>query len=249
MIERFTVDNLRLKCGAVVESMLFARLPRVDGFLDFESPFQLLVAVVLSARCTDIQVNRVTPRLFVAAPDARSMANLPRAKLEEFIHGVGFFRQKARALSSLSQILLNRWGGTVPLSFEDLESLPGVGHKTASVVLGLCSDRPTFPVDTHVYRLSRRWQLSDGRTPIAVERDLKQIFSPEKWFPLHQRMIAYGRSDCTARKCDGTRCAICKAIQELMHHGADLKPSQKISPPPRQRSDAARTARTRTRHP
>jgi endonuclease-3 len=195
--------------------MLFARFPRVDGFLDFKSPFQLLVAVVLSARCTDVQVNRVTPALFAVAPDARSMADLPLMRLEELIHGVGFFRQKARALSSLSKILINRWNGTVPMTFEDLESLPGVGHKTTSVVLGLCTDRPTFPVDTHVYRLSRRWQLSNGRTPIAVERDLKQIFSPEKWFPLHQRMIAYGRTDCTARACDGTRCTICKAIQAL----------------------------------
>jgi endonuclease-3 len=196
--------------------MLFDRFPRMDGFLDFESPFQLLIAVVLSARCTDAQVNRITPILFANAPDARAMANLSRAMLEELIHGVGFFRQKARALSSLSQILLNRWDGSVPLNFEDLESLPGVGHKTASVVLGLCTDQPTFPVDTHVYRLSRRWQLSSGHTPTAVERDLKQIFSPQKWFPLHQRMIAYGRTDCTARKCDGTRCTICKTIQALM---------------------------------
>jgi endonuclease-3 len=211
------VDDLRLKCGAVVESMLFSRLPHVDGFLDFESPFQLLVAVVLSARCTDIQVNRVTPALFAVAPNARTMADFPLAELEKLIHGVGFFRQKARALSALSQILVNRWDGVVPLTFKDLESLPGVGHKTASVVLGLCTNRPTFPVDTHVYRLSRRWQLSSGHTPTAVEKDLKQIFPPEKWFPLHQRMIAYGRTNCTARKCDGTRCAICKAIRIMTH--------------------------------
>jgi endonuclease-3 len=196
--------------------MLFARFPHMVGFLDFESPFQLLIAVVLSARCTDVQVNRVTPALFAAAPDARAMAGIPLARLEELIHCVGFFHQKARALSSLSQILMNRWSGAVPMTFEDLESLPGVGHKTASVVLGLCAGQATFPVDTHVYRLSRRWQLSSGRTPGAVERDLKQIFLPEKWFPLHQRVIAYGRTDCTARKCDGTCCPVCKAIRAVV---------------------------------
>jgi endonuclease-3 len=212
------VDDLRLELGAIIESMLVDRFPDVGEFLDSGSHFQLLVAVVLSARCTDIQVNRVTPMLFAIAPDARGMANLPLGELEKLIHCGGFFRQKARALSSMSKILIDRWGGAVPLTFEDLESLPGVGHKTASVVLGACTDRPTFPVDTHVYRLSRRWKLSCGNTPIAVERDLKQIFLPEKWFSLHRRMIAYGRTDCTARKCDGTRCAICKAVHRMIHH-------------------------------
>ncbi|MDR2341034.1 MAG: endonuclease III [Puniceicoccales bacterium] len=209
------MDYLLRGRGAVVESMLFRQFPHVDRFLDFSSTFQLLVAVVLSARCTDAQVNRVTPALFAAAPNAHVMADFPLAKLENLIHGVGFFRQKAKALSALSQILVTRWNGVVPLTFEDLEFLPGVGHKTAAVVLGVCTNQPTFPVDTHVYRLSRRWRLSDGRTPIAVERDLKQIFTPVKWFPLHQRMIAYGRNDCTARKCDGTRCAICRAMAAM----------------------------------
>jgi endonuclease-3 len=206
-----TVDILRRR-SELVESILFRRFPQVEGFLDFHSPFQLLVAVVLSARCTDRQVNCVTPTLFSLAADANAMAKLSQEQLETIIHSVGFFRQKAQAISALSRRLVEQWAGKVPLNFEDLESLPGVGHKTASVVLGLCTNDPTFPVDTHVYRLARRWKLSAGQTPVAVEKDLKRIFLPEKWFPLHLRMIAYGRTECTARGCDGTRCEICRAV-------------------------------------
>jgi endonuclease-3 len=201
--------------GEIIASMLLS-LPIESGeFLRFETPFQLLVAVMLSARCTDRQVNRLTPKLFLVAPDARSMAALPQERLEELIHGAGFFHQKARAIAATSRLLLEKWSGDVPLTFQDLESLPGVGHKTASVVIGHCTDQPTFPVDTHVYRLARRWKLSAGENVGVVERDLKEVFPPSQWLSLHRHMIIYGRKYCTARGCDGSRCAICKALFRL----------------------------------
>jgi endonuclease-3 len=198
--------------AAAVDRLLEERLPRVAGFLAHRSPFQLLVAVVLSARCTDERVNRVTERLFAEAPTAEALAALPLARTEELIPPVGFFHQKARALKGLSERLVRDFHGRVPLNFPDLESLPGVGHKTASVVLGQCTDTPTFPVDTHVWRLARRWGLSRARNVAETERDLKELFPPERWMDLHLRMIAYGRTGCTARGCDGTRCAICRQL-------------------------------------
>jgi endonuclease-3 len=194
--------------------MLRERFPEISGFLEHGSPFQLLVAVVLSARCTDRQVNRVTVELFAEAPTARDLADLPLIRIEEIIHSLGFFRQKARALRGLAGRIGKNFHGEVPLNFEDLESLPGVGHKTASVVMGQCTGIPAFPVDTHVWRLARRWGLSEGRNVLQTERDLKDLFCPEQWMGLHLRMIAYGRGDCTARKCDGTRCAICRRLAQ-----------------------------------
>lgn len=198
-----------------VEHFLFERFPMIGGFLDHRTPFQLLVAVVLSARCTDRQVNRVTEQLFAEAHTAEQLANLPLERLEELIHSVGFFRQKARALKGLANKIIVAFSGAVPCNFPDLESLPGVGHKTASVLLGQWAGIPTFPVDTHVWRLARRWRLSEGRTVAAVERDLKNLFLPARWMGLHLRMIAYGRSDCGARRCDGTKCDICRQLKRL----------------------------------
>ncbi|MDR0679216.1 MAG: endonuclease III [Puniceicoccales bacterium] len=201
--------------AAFVERFLFERFPIVDNFLNYRTPFQLLVAVVLSARCTDRQVNRVTGQLFEKAPTAEQLADLPTEQLEELIHSVGFFRQKARALKGLASKIVANFSGVVPTNFFDLESLPGVGHKTASVLLGQWAGIPTFPVDTHVWRLARRWRLSEGRTVTAVERDLKDLFPPQRWMGLHLRMIAYGRSDCGARSCDGTKCDICRRLEHL----------------------------------
>ncbi|MDR2577086.1 MAG: endonuclease III [Puniceicoccales bacterium] len=199
--------------AVIVENMLWEQFPEIGGFLTHTSPFQLLVAVVLSARCTDAQVNRVTPQLFAVAPTAQQLAQISQGELEKIIHGVGFFRQKARALIGLSQRIYRDFAGAVPMNFEDLETLPGVGHKSASVVIGQCTSTPTFPVDTHVWRLARRWGLSMGKTVELVEKDLKTIFPSEKWMGLHLRMIVYGRSNCTARGCDGTRCQICQRIR------------------------------------
>jgi endonuclease-3 len=186
-----------------------------------DSPFQLLVAVVLSARCTDRQVERVTPQLFAIAPTAEALVQLSQEEVEARIHSVGFFRQKARALLGLAQRLVQDFSGRVPLNFSDLESLPGVGHKTASVVLGQCTDTPTFPVDTHVARLAVRWGLARPGPVEKIERDLKVLFPEKEWMATHRRMIACGRSECTARGCDGTRCRICRQLQKLSHGPAN----------------------------
>lgn len=196
----------------IVDRILTEKFPEVDGFLHHLSAFQLLVATVLSAQCTDAQVNRVTPRLFAVAPTAEAMVRLTTEELENLIHSAGFFRQKARSILGLSRQIIDRFGGEVPATFEELESLPGVGHKTASVVLGQFFRQQTFPVDTHIQRLSRRWKLSEGNGPEKVERDLKRLFAPEKWHATHLRMILYGRQACSARGCDGTRCEICQRL-------------------------------------
>jgi endonuclease-3 len=193
--------------------MLFSMYPRVDGFLSYNSPFQLLVAVVLSARCSDVRVNAVGAKLFAEAPEADDLAAMDINELEKILHPLGFFRQKARAVLGLSNQIVEKFSGAVPLNFRDLESLPGVGHKTASVVLGQLTDVPTFPVDTHVWRLALRWGLSKGKTAAAVERDLKNLFDEELWMGLHLRMIQHGRLHCTARRCDGTVCEICRKLR------------------------------------
>ncbi|MDR2030645.1 MAG: endonuclease III [Puniceicoccales bacterium] len=201
--------------AAVVADLLKKFFPKVPQFLHGGSPFQLLVAVVLSARCTDRQVERITPGLFAQAPTPDAMLQLPLDRLEHLIHSAGFFRQKARALHDLSLRLVQDFASSVPLNFSDLESLPGVGHKTASVVLGLCTDLPTFPVDTHVARLAVRWKLAGPWSVEKIEKNLKKLFPKKEWGNIHGRMIAYGRTECTARGCDGSRCRICQRLQKL----------------------------------
>lgn len=198
----------------IVDQFLAEKFPAVDGFLNHYSAFQLLVATVLSAQCTDAQVNRITPRLFSVAPTADLMVRLTAAELEVLIHSAGFFRQKARSILGLSRQIIDRFGGQVPSTFEELESLPGVGHKTASVVLGQFFGQRTFPVDTHIQRLARRWKLSNGNTPEKIERDLKRLFVPDRWHATHLRMILYGRLACSARGCDGTRCELCQLLNQ-----------------------------------
>jgi endonuclease-3 len=193
--------------------MLAERYPHIGGSFDFQSPFQLLVAVMLSARCTDRQVNRVAPRLFQVAPTTEEMATMDRGHLETIIHSIGFFRQKAKHLQQTAERIAGEFSGKVPRNFGDLESLPGVGHKTASVVLGQLGVVATFPVDTHVYRLARRWELSLAPSVVAVERDLKNLFPARLWMSMHLRMIAWGRDVCPARGCDGSRCAICRRLR------------------------------------
>ena len=199
--------------AALVQSMLFANYPDVGKFLDYGSPFQLLVAVVLSARCLDSRVNSVTATLFTEAPTAEKMAAMELSRLEDIVHPLGFFRQKARAILGLAQKIVNEFSGAVPLNFCDLPSLPGVGHKTASVVIGQLTDIPTFPVDTHVWRLSLRWGLSHGKNAAAVERDLKNLFHPKSWMGLHMRMIHHGKLHCTASGCGEVGCEICRRLR------------------------------------
>jgi endonuclease-3 len=178
--------------------------------LDHTSPFTLLIAVLLSAQCTDERVNQVTPELFRMADMPHKMADLPEERILEIIRPCGLSPQKSRAISKLSRILVDQFGGEVPADFESLESLPGVGHKTASVVMAQAFGVPAFPVDTHIHRLAQRWGLTSGRNVKQTEADLKKLFPVESWNRLHLRIIYYGREHCTARGCDGTICPICR---------------------------------------
>ncbi len=178
--------------------------------LDHVDPFTMLVAVVLSAQCTDVRVNQVTPRLFRLARTPTVMARQPVGKVEAIIRPCGLAPQKAKAIVGLSQLILERHGGEVPQTFEELERLPGVGHKTASVVMAQAFGVPAFPVDTHIHRLAQRWGLTSGRSVVQTERDLKRLFPESAWNQLHLQIIFHGREHCTARGCDGTRCEICR---------------------------------------
>ncbi|MCH2061103.1 MAG: endonuclease III [Verrucomicrobiales bacterium] len=180
--------------------------------LDHHDPFTLLVAVLLSAQCTDKRVNIVTPGLFSKADTPELMVRLAVEEIREIIRPCGLSPRKARAISELSAIILKDHGGEVPRTFEELEALPGVGHKTASVVMAQAFGVPAFPVDTHIHRLAQRWGLSNGRNVTQTERDLKKIFPEKHWNKLHLQMIFYGREHCTARGCDGRVCGICRAL-------------------------------------
>lgn len=178
--------------------------------LAHQDPYTLLVAVLLSAQCTDERVNKVTPALWQLADNPFDMAKIPAARIEQVIKPCGLSPQKAKAIHQLSNILVNEHGGEVPDNFADLEKLPGVGHKTASVVMSQAFGVPAFPVDTHIHRLAQRWKLTSGKNVTQTERDLKKLFPRERWNALHLQIIYYGREHCPARGCDGTRCLICR---------------------------------------
>lgn len=184
--------------------------PRVP--LDHSSAFTLLIAVMLSARCTDERVNKVTPALFRVAPTAQELAKMEPVEVRPYIATCGLADSKALHLVQTARILTERFHGQVPQSFEELESLPGVGHKTASVVMNQTFGHPAFPVDTHIFRLARRWGLSHGSTVERVEADLKRIFPMQSWGELHLRLILWGRTYCTARGCKPP-CAICSRLK------------------------------------
>jgi endonuclease-3 len=177
--------------------------------LEHENPFQLLAAVILSAQCTDARVNMVTPALFARAPDAHAMAKLRSTQIQPFIRTCGLSANKARSISAVSRILVCEHGGHVPRDLAALEALPGVGHKTASVVITQAFGEPAFPVDTHIHRLAGRWQLSRARTVEEVEHDLKQLFPRERWSTLHLQFIYFGRQYCTAKGHVPADCPIC----------------------------------------
>lgn len=174
--------------------------------------FTLLVAVVLSAQCTDKRVNEVTPALFALADTPEALARVPRERVEALIRPCGLAPRKSAALVSLSRAISEKHSGRVPASFEALEALDGVGHKTASVVMSQAFGVPAFPVDTHIHRLAARWRLSSGKNVEQTERDLKKLFPREAWNRLHLQIIYYGREHCTARGCDGHTCEICRAL-------------------------------------
>lgn len=180
--------------------------------LDHKDPFTLLIAVLLSAQCTDERVNQVTPHLFEKADTPEEMAQLTTGEIQEVIRPCGLSPRKSAAIKGLSQQLLDHHGGEVPQTFEELEALPGVGHKTASVVMSQAFGVPAFPVDTHIHRLAQRWKLTSGKNVEQTEKDLKKVFPRDKWNKLHLQIIFYGREHCTARGCDGTVCGICRHL-------------------------------------
>ena len=181
--------------------------------LDHKDSYTLLVAVLLSAQCTDVRVNQVTPALFALANNPRDMMRVPVAKIREVIRPCGLSPRKSAAISELSKILVEKHGGEVPQDFEALEALPGVGHKTASVVMAQAFGVPAFPVDTHIHRLAKRWKLSAAKNVEQTERDLKKLFPRESWNKLHLQIIFYGREHCTARGCDGKSCLLCEEVR------------------------------------
>jgi endonuclease III len=205
MLAAVTRREKALRIAGILDELF----PRPGIPLDHADPYTLLVAVVLSAQCTDERVNRVTPALFAEAPSARELAALPVARIGALIRSCGLAPTKARNLKALAGELLERHGGAVPRSQEALEALPGVGHKTASVVLAQAFGEATFPVDTHIHRLARRWGLSSGRSVAQTESDLKRIFPREHWSKLHLQIIYFGRAHCPALRHDLARCPIC----------------------------------------
>jgi endonuclease-3 len=198
--------------AALILQRLDEQYPHTPVPLDHIDAFTLLVAVLLSAQCTDKKVNEVTPALFAAGPSPAAMAALSEATILGHIRQLGLARTKARHVRGLATQLLERHGGEVPASFEALEALPGVGHKTASVVMAQAFGVPAFPVDTHIHRLAQRWGLSSGVSVARTETDLKQLFPRHAWNRLHLQIIFYGREFCTARGCDGTVCALCREL-------------------------------------
>lgn len=207
--EVFTTKPAR---AAYVARRLAELYPQTPIPLAHKDAYTLLVAVVLSAQSTDVGVNKVTPRLWQLGDTPTAIAQVPVDQIREIIRPVGLSPQKAKAIQELSRLIVERHGGNVPRTFEELEALPGVGHKTASVVMSQAFGVPAFPVDTHIHRLAQRWKLSSGKNVVQTERDLKRLFPEDQWNPLHLRIIFYGREHCTARGCDGTVCEICRTL-------------------------------------
>ncbi|MEC8333629.1 MAG: endonuclease III [Verrucomicrobiota bacterium] len=180
--------------------------------LDHRDAYTLLIAVLLSAQCTDARVNKITPLLFARADTPQEMIKIPEEEIREIIRPCGLAPMKSKGISGLSRILIDRFNGEVPADMASLESLPAVGHKTASVVMAQAFGVPAFPVDTHIHRLAQRWGLTNGRNVVQTERDLKRLFPESSWNDLHLQIIFYGREFCTARACDGMVCEICRTI-------------------------------------
>ena len=202
----------RAQRAAHVDRRLEELFPETPIPLDHRDPFTLLVAVLLSAQCTDARVNTVTPALFALAATPEEMAVQEVEAIRAIIRPCGLSPRKSQAIRDLSRILVDQHGGKVPADFAALEALPGVGHKTASVVMAQAFGVPAFPVDTHIHRIAKRWKLSEGRNVEQTERDLKKLFPRDRWNSLHLRIIFYGRAHCTARGCDGRSCLLCREL-------------------------------------
>lgn len=197
---------------AFVKETLDVLYPNPPIPLAHNDPYTLLIAVLLSAQCTDARVNKITPILFALADNPFTMANQSVDSIRQIIKPCGLSPRKSKAIYELSHILLNEHGGEVPQSFEALEALPGVGHKTASVVMSQAFNVPAFPVDTHIHRLAKRWRLSRAKNVEMTEHDLKKCFHKSDWNKKHLQIIFYGREHCTARGCDGSVCGICSVV-------------------------------------
>lgn len=196
----------------IITKILDKLYPSTPIPLKHKNSFTLLVAVLLSGQSTDVSVNKVTPALFKLADDAEKMAKLPVSKILEIIKPVGLSPTKSKNIKALSHILAKKFKGCVPDNFEDLESLPGIGHKTASVVMSQAFGHSAFPVDTHIHRLAKRWSLSNGKNVVQTEKDLKRLFPEKTWNKLHLQMIFFGREYCPARGHDKEKCPICKCL-------------------------------------
>ncbi|DAC17830.1 MAG TPA: endonuclease III [Candidatus Poseidoniales archaeon] len=192
-----------------IQGMLEELYPETPVPLDHETPFQLLIAVLMSAQTTDLKVNQVTPELFKHGPTPQKMARLEVSQIQSMIREVGLAPTKAKNIRRLSELLLERHQGEIPNTFEELEALPGVGHKTAGVVLAQAFGIPAFPVDTHIHRLAARWGLSNGKNVDQTEKDLKAVFPKNAWNALHLQIIFFGREYCPARYHDLSQCPIC----------------------------------------
>ena len=195
----------------IVLKILNKIYPEVPIPLNYRNTFTLLVSVLLSAQCTDVNVNNVTKNIYSKYNQPKHFVKLGRKKIEKLINKIGIFRVKAKSIYYLSKILIEKHKGKVPKSYEELERLPGVGHKTASVVMSQGFGFPAFPVDTHIHRLAQRWGLTNGKNVIQTEIDLKSIFPRKSWNKLHLQIIWYGRQYCKARECYGITCKICKS--------------------------------------
>ena len=185
--------------------------PKVPIPLNYKNTFTLLISVLLSAQCTDVNVNNVTKNIYQKYNQPKHFLKIGRKKIERLINKIGIFRIKAKSIYYLSKTLVEKYKSKVPKTYEELESLPGVGHKTASVVMSQAFGYPAFPVDTHIHRLAQRWGLTSGKNVVQTEKDLKKIFPRKYWNKLHLQIIWYGREYCKARECYGTTCKICKS--------------------------------------
>ncbi|WP_414728356.1 endonuclease III [Zhongshania aliphaticivorans] len=203
---------LKKERAAFIEKRLQELYPEQLIPLDHKDPYTLLVAVLLSAQCTDARVNQITPALFELADNPFDMASQNVEVIRQIIRPCGLSPQKSSAIKRLSEILVEKFNGVVPQDMAALETLPGVGHKTASVVMSQAFGVPAFAVDTHIHRLAQRWGLTNGKNVVQTEKDLKSLFPKEKWNSLHLQIIFYGREYCSARGCDGTVCEICTTL-------------------------------------
>ena len=213
-----TRNLLKAERVSYIDQRLDELYPKPPVPLDHADPFTLLIAVLLSAQCTDQRVNQVTPALFALADNPFDMAQRSTESIREIIKPCGLSPQKSKAIHRLSEILIAEHAGEVPQDFTSLERLPGVGHKTASVVMAQSFGVPSFPVDTHIHRLAQRWGLTRGRNVVETERDLKKAFLRERWNDLHLQIIFYGREFCTARGCNGLVCEICTTCFPARKH-------------------------------